>query len=577
MNSSDKLKSKKVSFGNKIINALFWPSFLMMAFVSVAAVSSTVIVGNIVGENGLSAVNLVFPFYIIANFFGSMIGAGTAILYFRYLGESKKEKADSIFTQGLFLSIVSGIFLFLMMIFCENLFLDSLNINEAVRTEVEAFWKFEKYVIGIVPINCFLLQTIYTDVPINLAANISSFVLGIGLSILFTKLYGTTGAGLAMLISTSLSILILSMHFFTKKNVFRIRWHFTWKNVGEICKLSLVDSSKYLDSGLLLAFVNYFVLRNFSQSMLAVTSVVLSIFDILVVFDAVGAACTPISEVYLGEGNNFDQKECAKHSFLLSVIFGCVGMVIMLIVAPYIPPFCGISSENDIRITTESIRLYSFCMPFISMCFFLISQYVIVRKIGLAVILEWTVNFIAPIICILLFGNLIGFNGIWIAFIVAEVLTLVGFMAGVRFIAKKQSIFLINDCEFPIFSRSYIASEQNSVAARDDVRDFLASNGIANDIVLKIMLLIEESEMIVLEKNKNKKVIIQFTVQIHDDEIVVFERDDGVCFKLTDSDTKLNDFRQYFYSNLLDKCTHRQYFLTINYNRNIFYFKKSHT
>ncbi len=567
------IKNRKVSFGNKIINSLFWPSFIMMALVSVVAVSNTVIVGNIVGEDGLSAVNLVFPFYVFANFFGCIIGMGSFILYFRYLGESKKEKADNIFTQGLFLSITIGILLFLIMNFCENLFLDNLNINEAVRTEVQDFWEFEKYLIGIVPINYFLLQMIYTDASINLFANVSLFVFGIGLSILFTKLFGTMGASLGMLIGTVLSTLILSTHFFTKKNVYKIRWHFSLKDVKEICKLSLVDASKYLDSGLLLAFINYFVLRNFSQSMLPITSVVLSIFDILVVFDSVGAAYTPVSEVYLGEGNNLDQKKCAKHAFLLSLIFGCVGMVIMLIIAPYIPSFCGISLESDIEIATHSIRLYSLCMPFVSMCFMLISQYVIVRKIGLAVMLEWTINFISPVICILIFGNIIDFDGIWIAFFVAELLTLIGFIAGIRFIAKKQNIFLIKDCDFPIFSQSYIASEENSIVARNDVKNFLIFNEIPNDTVRKIMLLIEESAMIVFEKNKNKKVIIQFTVQIHNNEITVYERDNGIHFELSDTNAKLNDFRQYVYNNILDKYFNKQYFLTINYNRNIFSFK----
>ncbi|MCQ2387969.1 MAG: hypothetical protein MJ066_05965, partial [Clostridia bacterium] len=547
-NLVNSFKNRKVSFGNKIINTLFWPSLIMMALVSVVAVSSTVIVGNIVGEDGLCAVNLVFPFYVIANFFGCIIGMGSFILYFRYLGESKKEDADKIFTQGLFLSIVIGLLLFWIMFFCQNLFLNNLDLNESVRAEVQAFWKFEKYLIGIVPINFFLLQMIYTDASINLAANVSLFVFGIGLSVLFTKLYGTMGASLGMFISTVLSILILSIHFFTKENVFKFKWHFSWKDVGKVCKLSLVDSSKYLDSGLLLAFINYYVLRNFSQTMLSITSVVLSIFDILVVFDAVGAAYTPVSEVYLGEGNNLDQKKCAKYSFLLSLVFGCVGMVIMLIVAPYIPSFCGISLESDIVIATQSIRLYSLCMPFISMCFMLISQYVIVRKICLAVMFEWTINFVAPVICIMIFGKIIGFNGIWIAFIVAEIMTLIGFVVGIRFIAKKQNVFLISDCEFPIFSQSYIVSKENSVSARDCVRDFLMLNEVPNDIVLKVMLLIEESAMIVFEKNKKKKVIIQFTVQIHDDEITVYERDNGIYFELSDTNSKLNDFRQYFYN-----------------------------
>lgn len=569
----NRIKKSNVSFGNNLINTLFWPSLVMMSLLCVVAVSNTVIVGIFVGEKGLSGVNLVFPFYSYANFFGGIIGVGSGLLYFRFLGEREKDRANEIFTQGLFLSIVIGIILFLLMQFGEDLYLNSLDISNEVRAEARAFWEYEKYLIGITPLNYFLLQMIYTNAPINLTANIVSFVSGIGLSILFTKLYGSMGASLGMFIGSGLSILILCIHFFTKKNIFSFRWHFSWKDIIKICKLALVDASKYLDSGLLLTFMNYFIIKNFSESMLPVTSVVLTVFDITVIFDAIGASYTPISEVYLGEGNNYDQKMCARHSFILSIFFGCAFMIIINLVAPYISLLCGVTSPEDVKLATKSIRIFSLAMPFVSMNFMLISQYVIVRKITLAVIYEWVKNFITPLICIIVLGKVIGFNGIWISFIVAEIVSLLGFVLGTRVFAKKKSVFLIKDCEFPIFSQSYIASKQNSISARDDIQNFLLLNKIPKDIVLKVMLLIEESTMNVFEKNK-KKVIIQFTVQIHDDEIIIYERDNGVCFKLVDTDAKITDFRQYFYSNLLDLNFRKQYFLTVNYNRNVFTLKK---
>ena len=61
--------------------------------------------------------------------------------------------------------------------------------------------------------------------------NISNAVLfffGISLSVLFSKLYGTTGVGLGMCIGTALAILVLCIHFFEIKCIFKFKWHLSW-------------------------------------------------------------------------------------------------------------------------------------------------------------------------------------------------------------------------------------------------------------------------------------------------------------------------------------------------------------
>lgn len=569
-----KNKRRKVSFGNNVIKTLFWPSLAMMAIVCFVAVSNTVIVGNLVGDAGLCAVNLVFPLYTYANFFAGIIGIGSSLMYYRYLGENKKDRADKIFGQSIILSVVVGVLLFLAMTFGKNLFLDSLGVSGEIRVEAEAFWKYEKYLIALVPLNYLLLQMVYTNVPINVMANLSLFIAGIGLSALFTKLYGTMGASLGMLLGTVLSTIILCIHFFTKKNIFSFKWHFSWKDIGEMCRLSLVDSSKYLDGGLLLTFINSYVLSNYSQSMLTATTVVLVVFDMTIIFDSIGCALNPISEVYLGEGNYADEKACAKYAFKLSLLFGCVVMIILLIIAPYIPSMFGVSSASDVEIATLSIRIYAISMPFSAMAFMLISQYVAIRKVGLAVAFEWTKNFVAPLLCILILGKVFGFSGVWIAFILAEIITLFGFIIGVRAVAgKEKSIWLLKDNEYPTFSRSYIISEESAARAKDEVEKFLIERKIRRDIVFKIMLIIEETAMIILQKNPKRKVIVQYTLSIQEDKVLIYERDNGAIFDLSDTNVKIQNLRQYIYSVIVDTNFSKQYLLTASYNRNIFSIK----
>ncbi|MDO4982417.1 MAG: hypothetical protein Q4E35_02550 [Eubacteriales bacterium] len=118
--------------------------------------------------------------------------------------------------------------LFIAMVIGENAYIAGLHVSDEVRVEIEAFWKYEKYRIALVPIIYLLLQMLYADTLICNISNAVLFFFGISLSVLFSKLYGTTGVGLGMCIGTALAILVLCIHFFEIKCIFKFKWHLSW-------------------------------------------------------------------------------------------------------------------------------------------------------------------------------------------------------------------------------------------------------------------------------------------------------------------------------------------------------------
>ena len=70
------------------------PSIIMMIFTSIYSVVDGLFVSHLVGENALSAVNIVFPVSMILSAAGFMLGSGGSAVVARTMGEGKSALAN---------------------------------------------------------------------------------------------------------------------------------------------------------------------------------------------------------------------------------------------------------------------------------------------------------------------------------------------------------------------------------------------------------------------------------------------------------------------------------------------------
>lgn len=75
------------------------PSIIMMIFTSIYSVVDGLFVSNLVGENALSAVNIIFPVSMILSAAGFMLGSGGSAVVARTMGEGKRELANRYFSM----------------------------------------------------------------------------------------------------------------------------------------------------------------------------------------------------------------------------------------------------------------------------------------------------------------------------------------------------------------------------------------------------------------------------------------------------------------------------------------------
>ena len=89
-------------------------------------------IGLIFPSDTLIAVSMISPILPIVYFITTMINSGALLFYNQYIGKFDKENADSIFSHGLFLTVLAGILIALTMLGCREVYIGTLSLSPSV-------------------------------------------------------------------------------------------------------------------------------------------------------------------------------------------------------------------------------------------------------------------------------------------------------------------------------------------------------------------------------------------------------------------------------------------------------------
>ena len=84
------------------------PSIIMMIFTSIYSVVDGLFVSNLVGQNALSAVNIIFPVSMILAAAGFMLGSGGSAVVARTMGEGRPDLANRYFSMIVLVTLGLG-------------------------------------------------------------------------------------------------------------------------------------------------------------------------------------------------------------------------------------------------------------------------------------------------------------------------------------------------------------------------------------------------------------------------------------------------------------------------------------
>lgn len=102
------------SLGRRKFLSLFFVSSVDMVHYILALMADTIIAGHVVGEIGVSAMNVITPIILVVVFIGNIIGTGISFLYGSAMGKAEKKHADELFGMSVIVA-ASGVTLFVLM------------------------------------------------------------------------------------------------------------------------------------------------------------------------------------------------------------------------------------------------------------------------------------------------------------------------------------------------------------------------------------------------------------------------------------------------------------------------------
>lgn len=569
--------------GVKKFHSLLFVSSISLVLNIIALLSDTVIAAyldNASNDASLAAITIVAPIISVMACVSTMMSFGVEFFYNKALGEENKKHADEIFGMGLLISIFTGIAIFIIAKYGINLYLNFLNPDDEVKFYFHEYFRYFQFVLLITPLSGFLDEMVYNDGDEIVAncANLMNIIGNIILSVIFAFYFemGMAGIALGTLAKEIFSILILLCHFFRGKNSLHMRIYFNFKQLLKFFQYGFVNSGMLLSLGILTFIMNKIVIAFYGSFYLPVLTIVFSLIEIEIILSGIGQAMFPLMNVYYNEGNSPAVRKIIKSALKISMFEGIIFSVILFIFAEDIALSLDINNPELLKHAVIAMRIISSTIIFVPFKFFFDTYYTVTEKIFISLMLNsiGDLIFISLISFSLIFtGNI---NGIWTGFALSPVLTLITSALILKIFYKDGKFpFYLND-EKNIADFDLEISPENIHDIMDKAEKFLLDNGFSRKVINKVIFTIEESGMLIYEKNQGKKILAEYTLFLEPERIKIIISDNGKVFDITNEDTEIKSFGSYIFSLVVPKVSHQKKYLTAtSLNKNIFYIDRN--
>ena len=562
--------SRNKIFCEERFKTLLGASTIGMVIPILIIVANSAIVGNILDERALAAMNVFMP--LLTFFIGlcDIVSIGTCYVYGYLMGEADKNMADRIFGQSLILSAILAALTYVLANAFFGHYLAFLNVSDEMARYVGECFTYYKYVLVLYPFYFLFSDMVLADGDARYSnmSNIFLLVGSIGISILACKSIGIAGIGLGTLTGTAAATLILCLHFFRKENSLRPRLYFSLKSIFYILRYSSVDASLYLLVGIQTYALNKIMIINYGEFYLPVLTLVIGIIEITIIFDGIGQAMSPLANVYYGEGNPDGVRKVMKISIKSAIGEGVIFSALLACAAPFLPRIFNIESPELAPLATKAFWIISPTLFCTSLLFLFTSYFLVLRNMFHSLSICLLKDLIMPVCSVLLFSDLFGFTGIWIGLALSPVFTIAvaAFISKLRFF-KKDFPFFLEQSPRKIYSFDFLVTPEATMKIQEDVGRILTRENISGKSVVRAALLIEEIYMLLIEKNAPKILLSELTVFLGEHVVMIF-RDDGEIFDLTSESNASGSFRGFVVQNIMEHQKDKKNITTTSYNRN---------
>lgn len=409
------------------------PSIAMVLVTSVYSIVDGFFVSNFAGKTGFAAVNLTMPVIMMIGSLGLMIGTGGAALTAKLKGEGYPQKANRVFSMLVGFAATLGVALGVLLAVFAPVVSRWLGADEAMMDECVVYIR-----LNMIGMPGFILQmafqSFYMAAERPQLGTVMSIVAGVTNAVLDAVLVwglgmGVTGAALATSAGCLVGGFFPVFYFASRRNrgtLRLVRTRMLWPYVGKACSNGASEYVGNIAMNIVSICYNLQLMRYLGEDGVAAYGVLMYIvFVFVAVFIGYNIGITPIIGYHFGARDVAEQRSLLRKSV---AVIGVAGVAMTLVAEVFARPlsvfFVGYD-EGLTELTTNAMRLYFLAMLICGWNMFVSAIFTGLNNGAVSAVAAFARTLGFELACVWLLPAMMGINGIWVSWGIAEVLSLV--------------------------------------------------------------------------------------------------------------------------------------------------------
>ena len=408
------------------------PSIGMVLVTSIYSIVDGFFVANYAGKTGFAAINLTFPAIMMIGSLGLMIGTGGAALVAKIKGEGYPEKANRVFTMLVQFGLALGVLLGVVLAVGAPTVARWLGADEPMMDECVLYIRLNMIGMPGFVLQC-AFQSFYMAAERPQLGTLMSVVAGVTNIVLDAILVwalslGVAGAAIATAAGCLVGGLFPVFYFSSHHNRGTLRiipTRILWTYIGKACTNGLSEYVGSIAMNIVTICYNLQLMRYIGEDGVSAYGVVMYIaFIFAAVFIGYNIGITPIIGYHYGACDINEQRSLLRKSLTL---IGVLGVLMALTAELFAGPLARIFVGYDAALTALTIRAMRLYMLAFLLCG--INMFVSALFTGLnngivSAVASFTRTLVFEMACVWILPSLLGIDGIWVAWPIAEILSL---------------------------------------------------------------------------------------------------------------------------------------------------------
>lgn len=531
----------------KIYRSFVLVSILSALTATLGMLIDNMIVGQFLGVNELGAMGVISPVSLIFSAVGNICSGGGTARAAQAIGKGDRERVSNIFSVTMLFVLFSGSILTVAgMLFAPQI-ATLLGAHGALHQPATDYLR--GFFLGAIPtiMTTALMGFVKIDgstrLPLISIAVMTAANIVLDLAMIFVFDLGMFGMALATTIAYCLAVLTGCLHFKKKYCTLKlVRPRKTLQELGSMVVTGAPTAIGRVCDTIKVMTLNNLLVGAAGAGAVAALNVRTQANNIVgALIMGVGQAIIPIAGMFFGEEDRTALKSALKDTLRVGLALCVTAAVVLFLFPSAFAGLLGVTEREIMDMASLAVKFFAVGMPMQLINTVMMNFYQSTRSTTAATMICLLQSLVFTTGFALVLVNLMGTDGVWLAFLLGEICTLATMFVYItvrnrKFPAKLQDIMLLAR-DFGADSKDKLElsignSMDEVMSISQGIYKFGANRNIDQALMNKVSLCIEEMAGNVVRHafRPGEKKWFDLMILDKEDRLVIRMRDNGALF-----------------------------------------------